>query len=57
MAHTILGISKIVSLDFFSNAIFPLYDSLAQDRDDKVRKACAEVVHEIAEVSHPERNS
>jgi hypothetical protein len=43
--------SKIVSLDYFTNQVFPLYNNLTQDKDEKVRKTCAEVVAEIANVS------
>jgi hypothetical protein len=46
-----LNTSKIVSLDYFTSHIFPLYDRLSQDKDEKVRKTCAEVVAEIAAVS------
>lgn len=51
VAKNLLNISKIVSLDHFTSHLFPLYANLAQDRDEKVRKTCAEVVGEIAGVS------
>lgn len=51
VARNLLNISKIVSLSYFTAHIFPLYDKLAQDKDEKVRKTCAEVVSEIANVS------
>ena len=51
MAKNLLNISKIVSLEYFTNQIFPLYNSLTKDKDEKVRKTCAEVVAEIANVS------
>lgn len=51
VAKNLLNISKIVSLDYFNNQIFPLYNNLTQDKDEKVRKTCAEVVAEIANVS------
>jgi hypothetical protein len=46
-----MNISKIVSLEYFAGQIFPLYDRLTLDKDEKVRKTCAEVVAEIANVS------
>ena len=51
VAKNLLNISKIVSLEYFTNQIFPLYSSLTQDKDEKVRKTCAEVVADIAVVS------
>ena len=38
-------------MNYFTAHIFPLYDKLAQDKDEKVRKTCAEVVAEISAVS------
>lgn len=46
-----LNTSKIVSIEFFTSHIFPVYDRLTVDKDEKVRKACAEVVGDIAAVS------
>ena len=40
-----------MSLDYFTSYVFPLYSNLTQDKDEKVRKTCAEVVAEIANVS------
>lgn len=51
VAKNLLNISKIISIDYFSAQIFPLYDRLTQDKDEKVRKTCAEVVADIANVS------
>lgn len=51
-----MNISKIVSLNYFTDRIFPLYNELAQDKDEKVRKTCAEIVSEVANVSPLERN-
>jgi hypothetical protein len=48
VVKNLLNISKIVSLSYFTDHIFPLYDKLALDKDEKVRKTCAEVVAEIA---------
>jgi hypothetical protein len=31
--------------------MFPMYDRLTQDNDEKVRKSCADVIAEIAKVS------
>jgi HEAT repeat protein len=55
VAKNLLNISKIVSLDYFTNQIFPLYNELTKDKDEKVRKTCAEVVAEIANVSPLEK--
>lgn len=38
------NISKNISIDAFNTKIFPLYDQLAQDKEWKVRKTCADVV-------------
>jgi len=38
-------------MDYFTSKIFPLYSQLTQDKDEKVRKTCAEVVADIAKVS------
>jgi len=46
-----------VSLNYFSDHIFPLYEKLASDKDDKVRKTCAEVVADIANVSPLDRKA
>ncbi len=51
VARNLLNISKIISIDYFSQNIFPLYAKLAQDKDEKVRKVTADVVAEIAGVS------
>ena len=37
--------------------MFPLYDSLTQDKEWKVRKACADVVAQIAEVTPMDRDA
>lgn len=51
VAKNMINISKIVSIDYFTIQLFPLYDRLTLDSDERVRKACAEVVGEIAQVS------
>lgn len=51
VVKNMLNVSKNVSLDCFSARIFPLYDSLTRDKEEKVRKACADVVADIAKVS------
>lgn len=56
VAKNLLNISKIVSLDYFTMKIFPLYNQLTQDKDEKVRKTCAEVVADIAVVSPLDKN-
>jgi hypothetical protein len=57
VAKNLLNISKIVSLDYFTASIFPLYDKLTLDKDEKVRKTCAEVVADIANVSPLDKKS
>ena len=42
------NVSKNVSLDCFADKIFPLYETLTQDKEWRVRKTCADVVAEIA---------
>ena len=44
LAQNLTNVSKNVSTDVFSQQLFPLYDSLTQDKEWKVRKACADVV-------------
>jgi len=51
VARNLLNISKIVSFDFFEQHIFPLYNQLSQDQEERVRKTCAEQVADIANVS------
>ena len=41
----------------FSAQLFPLYDQLTQDKEWKVRKACADVVAQIAQVTPMERDA
>lgn len=55
VAKNLLNTSKIVSLTYFNDHIFPLYDKLSTDKEEKVRKTCAEVVSEIAKVSPLDR--
>jgi hypothetical protein len=42
VAKNLINISKIVSFDFFQRQIFPLYNQLTQDKEEKVRKTCAD---------------
>lgn len=51
MVKNLLNISNNVSLEYFANTIFPLYVNLSQDREERVRKSCADVVADIAKVS------
>jgi hypothetical protein len=51
VVKNLLNISNNVSLEYFSQKIFPLYLELSQDREEKVRKSCADVVADIAKVS------
>ena len=55
VARNLLNISKIVSFEFFQGRVFPLYDQLTKDTEEKVRKTCAEHVAEIAKVSSVEK--
>jgi hypothetical protein len=57
VARNLLNISKIVSLDYFSKSILPLYNNLSADKDEKVRKTCADIIAEIASVSPVETKS
>jgi hypothetical protein len=49
------NISRNISLDVFTEKMFPLYDQLAQDKEWKVRKTCADVVAQIGEVAPLDR--
>jgi hypothetical protein len=51
VSKALLSISKIVKPIFFSQNIYPLYKELSSDREDSVRKACAEQVSGISEVA------
>ena len=52
VARVIVNISKQVSIDCFNRKIFPLYkDILTKDKEERVRKTCAEVVAEFTKVS------
>jgi hypothetical protein len=52
VARNLVSISKCVSLDCFMRKLFPLYkDLLTKDKEEKVRKTCADVVAEFAQVS------
>ena len=44
LAQNLTNVSKNISTDIFSQQLFPLYDGLTQDKEWKVRKACADVV-------------
>mmetsp|Transcript_15410 Transcript_15410/g.10792 ORF Transcript_15410/g.10792 Transcript_15410/m.10792 type:complete len:109 (+) Transcript_15410:896-1222(+) len=57
VARNLLNVSKNVSLDYFSQQLFPLYKMLTKDDDDRVRKTCADVVADIANVSPLEKNA
>jgi hypothetical protein len=51
VAKNLLNTSKNISAATFLQHMFPLYDRLTQDNDEKVRKSCADVIAEIAKVS------
>ena len=57
LAQNLTNVSKNISTDVFSSMIFPLYDGLTQDKEWKVRKACADVVAQIAEVTPMDKNA
>ena len=50
VAKNFLNASKVVSISYFSSHIFSMYDRLTKDTDERVRKASAEVIAEIAKV-------
>jgi HEAT repeat protein len=51
VVQNLINVSRNVSIDCFSKQIFPLYQELTTDKEQKVRKTCADVVAEIAKVS------
>lgn len=58
VARNLVNISKCVSLDCFTRKIFPLYkDILTKDKEEKVRKTCADVVAEFTNVSPIDRTA
>jgi hypothetical protein len=57
VAKNLLNISKIVSFDFFHMKIFPLYEMLTEDKEQSVRKTCADQVAEIAKVSQVDKQA
>ena len=58
VARNLVSVSKCVSMDIFVKRIFPLYkDMLTKDKEEKVRKTCADIVAEFTQVSPIERTS
>lgn len=51
VSRSLLSISKIIEPQFFSQQIYPLYTQLSSDKDDTVRKVCADQIGSIAEVT------
>jgi hypothetical protein len=52
VAKNLVSISKSVGIECFIKKIFPLYkDVLTKDKEERVRKTCAEVIAEFAKVS------
>lgn len=51
VVSNLINASKNVSIDYFNRQIFPLYKELTTDKEQKVRKTCADYVAEIAKVS------
>ena len=51
VAKNFVNASKAVSPSYFITHVYPMYERMTQDADEKVRKACAEVIAEIAKVS------
>jgi len=48
--------SNLISKTYFTQYIFPMYQKLSTDPDEKVRKGCAEVISEIAKVSQLDKH-
>jgi hypothetical protein len=58
VARNLVNFSKCVGIECFNNKIFPLYkDILTKDKEEKVRKTCADVVAEFTKVSPIEKTS
>lgn len=52
IARNLVTISKNVSIECFLQKIFPLYKNmLTKDKEEKVRKTCADVIADFAQVS------
>lgn len=51
VAKNFVNASKAVGSSYFILHVYPMYERMTQDSDEKVRKACAEVIAEIAKVS------
>ena len=51
VAKNFLNAAKNISLQNFTAQVFPMYERLTKDSDEKVRKACAETIAEIAKIS------
>ena len=58
VAKNLVSISKCVSLDCFQKRLFPLYkDTLTQDKEEKVRKTCADIVAEFTKESQIDKTA
>lgn len=51
VTKNMINATKIVSLKYFNQHIYPMYERLAKDSDEKTRKGCAEIISEIAKCS------
>lgn len=46
-----INASKVISVIAFCSSLFPMYERLTKDPDEKVRKACADVIAQVAKNS------
>lgn len=51
VTKNMINATKQVSLKYFNQHIYPMYDRLSKDSDEKTRKGCAEIISEIAKCS------
>lgn len=57
VVSNLLNASRNVSIQCFNKQIFPLYKELTTDKEQKVRKTCADLVADVAKVSPLQQNS
>lgn len=48
VTKNMMNATKLVSPMYFNQYIYPMYDRLSKDSDEKTRKGCAEIISEIA---------
>jgi hypothetical protein len=51
VTKNMINATKLVSLKYFNQHQFPMYDRLTKESDEKIRKGCAEIIPEIAKCS------